>query len=1251
MRSFQSLSISTDARRKIIRQCLDLKRLMDKEGNSIYAESSIQKTLFSRTSTSISVLFRCLRSTPDIDTCIVVTNLLLRLVTTSECNQTNLATMAKKNLTAVLMRCLQLYHQDYLVPSAPTISPNLSQRLDDVLVNIMTLLVKLSKFDVKVPLLARLHNAISISIDIIQRWLDRKDYSAMLLAFSALRTFASKNDFTDAALPSIQKSNILVIIEQILKNPPPQLSQSKLDCVVELLAIFSKSKSETDKSAAGTICLEIMHMLGVKLFLTLSTSGYDAVQRASLRLLRIVIDYGVATDLVLHAWQRSSLRGLTCLQDFGKRMFDAADGAKYLTDALHSILHTSDGASTALSSTSSTPALLVAVLRAAVAHSDLPFLPHFQDRLFPLPLKHVPGTNTQPSVSQEKSVQDGALNLGFDTLEGERDYERLVDEYTAKIRRGGKLPGCLANMVFGSSAELGSDTKTAPDFGRAVAGLDAPPDKAADSQTALTSGATADQVIAKLQGLCPELLAMSGKPLPPCEPPAPNIRVRHVQPMAPGKHIVCRNQCPSEPEMQMRRSPLSLRKIVFEHTARMFQPSTKGVLVYDVMDDRVAQAAMQMHDGTLLFDSRFESGNLQMAIRVSQFEYDLVVQTDINAMQGKHNQWFYFSVQRMVPNTPYKFNILNLSKPASQFNHGMQPVVYSVSDPGWRRSGDCVFYIKQVGNHYRKPGVAPAASATAGAGGADDAAMDGTYSTLVFTLVFRLPEDTCFIAYHYPYTYSELQRALYQFYQNPRYRHHCRRTSLCQTLGGNECILLTITDFDQESLLSNPLNERRYVHPGESNSSHIMSGLVQFLLSTDDTAVALRRRCIFKIVPMLNPDGVVNGSHRCSLAGVDLNRQWKTPSRITTPTVFWTKLLWRFIIGLGNRPLLACDFHGHSRRKNVFVFGCENGSGDAEGLEKIFPHSLASNSSIFDYSSCRFVVERSKESTARVVLWREFGLVNSFTLESSYCGADFGERKGMQFSIPDLEKMGADFCKAVHAMLAAPEFSGSEMPLACPGPISGGVGVGAGAGSAATLAAGAGSAGSVPSRLKSAPSSSSSSASTPVRQRKKAGAKGAGASSNASGAAQGNAASQLTPGMQPAKKSKISSASVAANVSGAVVVSSGKGRHGKSKHAGGSGAQGSGGSARSSTGAHSARPSAQAAGSLGSGTLGTGVRAAGAGARARKSVAHLSDSLEAPLDGVAAVGGIGGAMADEDMLGDMSRDNASNDSDSSDDDG
>lgn len=62
-----------------------------------------------------------------------------------------------------------------------------------------------------------------------------------------------------------------------------------------------------------------------------------------------------------------------------------------------------------------------------------------------------------------------------------------------------------------------------------------------------------------------------------------------------------------------------------------------------------------------------------------------------------------------------------------------------------------------------------------------------------------------------------------------------------------------------------PIKDRKYVlltsrvHPGESNSSHIMNGIIQFLLSNNDIACQLRKKCIFKIVPMLNPDGVVNG--------------------------------------------------------------------------------------------------------------------------------------------------------------------------------------------------------------------------------------------------------------------------------------------------------------------------------------------------------------------------------------------------------
>lgn len=62
------------------------------------------------------------------------------------------------------------------------------------------------------------------------------------------------------------------------------------------------------------------------------------------------------------------------------------------------------------------------------------------------------------------------------------------------------------------------------------------------------------------------------------------------------------------------------------------------------------------------------------------------------------------------------------------------------------------------------------------------------------------------------------------------------------------------------------------VHPGESNASFIMAGILEHLVSEEDGAKFLRNNYVFKIVPMLNPDGVIIGNYRCSLSGLDLNR-------------------------------------------------------------------------------------------------------------------------------------------------------------------------------------------------------------------------------------------------------------------------------------------------------------------------------------------------------------------------------------------
>ena len=104
------------------------------------------------------------------------------------------------------------------------------------------------------------------------------------------------------------------------------------------------------------------------------------------------------------------------------------------------------------------------------------------------------------------------------------------------------------------------------------------------------------------------------------------------------------------------------------------------------------------------------------------------------------------------------------------------------------------------------------------------------------------------------------------------------------------------------------------MHPGETVGSWMMRGVLNFLTDPDNVeAKLLREKFVFKIIPMLNPDGVINGNYRCSLAGCDLNRRWKAPNKHLHPTIYQTKKL---IKDLHNERglLVYCDLHGHSRK-------------------------------------------------------------------------------------------------------------------------------------------------------------------------------------------------------------------------------------------------------------------------------------------------------------------------------------------------
>lgn len=54
---------------------------------------------------------------------------------------------------------------------------------------------------------------------------------------------------------------------------------------------------------------------------------------------------------------------------------------------------------------------------------------------------------------------------------------------------------------------------------------------------------------------------------------------------------------------------------------------------------------------------------------------------------------------------------------------------------------------------------------------------------------------------------------------------------------------------------------------------------------------------------------------------------------------------------------------------------------------------MAKRTPTFVMAYCNYDIKKGRESTARVALWRDFGIQRSYTLESSYCGCDRGVYK------------------------------------------------------------------------------------------------------------------------------------------------------------------------------------------------------------------------------------------------------------------
>lgn len=363
-----------------------------------------------------------------------------------------------------------------------------------------------------------------------------------------------------------------------------------------------------------------------------------------------------------------------------------------------------------------------------------------------------------------------------------------------------------------------------------------------------------------------------------------------------------------------------------------------------------------------------------------------------------------------------------MQKKDSLYNYGLKPAVCH-GDGIWGHGGHDIAYYRNSLTSLRKKKLR-------------------AFFSLSFSFTFTADSAVQF-AYTFPYTYSDLIR-----YLDGLNSIALHRRSLTVSLAGNDVPLLTISNrsVSARAMAIKPvvfLSGR--VHPGEAHASYVLQGALEYLLSDSQEANRLRDKFIFLIVPCLNPDGVIHGNYRCSLAGVDLNRRYRDGNALTPTITAWKELM--RATAAKRQVLLYLDLHGHSARKNAFIYGCDpttvppvpgpaqtprNGEEDDNKrvFARLFPKVLSATSKgVFAYRDCAFTIAKSKAGTGRVVAWRDIGILGAYTVEVSFCGS--GDNS--EFKL--LKKMDNALALAMPPDVAvaveeAAEDTGSEMDAA-----------------------------------------------------------------------------------------------------------------------------------------------------------------------------------------------------------------------------
>lgn len=115
-------------------------------------------------------------------------------------------------------------------------------------------------------------------------------------------------------------------------------------------------------------------------------------------------------------------------------------------------------------------------------------------------------------------------------------------------------------------------------------------------------------------------------------------------------------------------------------------------------------------------------------------------------------------------------------------------------------------------------------------------------------------------------------------------------------------------------------------HPNEVQGTWVTNEIIRFLLSESDTARILRSRCVFNILPMLNPDGVELGIgyDRNNANGIDIESNWAVvPGEVEVQAL--RRKFQEFMAG-PNPIQVALNMHSAFACRRYFVYHAAGGT-------------------------------------------------------------------------------------------------------------------------------------------------------------------------------------------------------------------------------------------------------------------------------------------------------------------------------------